>query len=255
MPCDDNKKIDRDLERLLAGSIDKAVGVARAGPGAAPATNLALDVALVQGLLNRIPKPRTAAKSLAPLPVNGKCDRATVDRIKAFQAEFLSIKSDGRIDPNGKTWKKLVAVSKVRLNKQTKQKTIFGDAPVPFVRAGVDRARLRDMTKRHLGLQNKNERMADFLKLLFADPTVKKLRWIAYYLATVHHETTFTFKPVREAGEGRGQPYSIPVSVTDTHGYRGPKGKIYQNVYYGRGFVQLTWPEAYNLNPASEVLR
>jgi len=91
MPCDDNKKIDRDLERLLAGSIDKAVGVARAGPRAAPATNLALDVALVQGLLNRIPKPRTAAKSLAPLPVNGKCDRATVDRIKAFQAEFLSL--------------------------------------------------------------------------------------------------------------------------------------------------------------------
>ncbi len=95
-----------EADGLLAGPIYRAVG-------AAPARNLALDVALVQSLLNRAAK-KTVAKSLAPLAVNGKCDKATTEHIKAFQAEFLSIKPDGRIDINGKTWRKLVAVSNVR---------------------------------------------------------------------------------------------------------------------------------------------
>lgn len=57
-------------------------------------------------------------------------------------------------------------------------------------------------------------------------------RWLAYILATTHHETGRRFEPIEEAGRGRGRPYGRPDPVT---GQR----------YYGRGFVQLTWKENY----------
>ncbi len=248
-------------------------GPLRRNVGAPPARNLAMDVASVQGLLNRVAKvpeakrkihydkkspsrplptakvlpaaPKNAAKAMSPLPLNGKCDQAMIDRIKAFQAEFLSIKPDGQIDANGRTWRKLLAVSGVKMNEITKKALIIGSAPVAFVRASVDRRRLKDMVMGHLGLATKNERFTDFLKYLLADPTVKNRQWLAYYLATVHHETFFTFKPVREVGKGGTKEYAKAVSVTDTHGYRGPRGKVYKNAYYGRGFVQLTHGGAY----------
>lgn len=57
-------------------------------------------------------------------------------------------------------------------------------------------------------------------------------RWLAYMLATVHHETDKTMKPIREYGKGAGRPYSKADPVTG-------------QVYYGRGFVQLTWKDNY----------
>jgi putative chitinase len=53
-------------------------------------------------------------------------------------------------------------------------------------------------------------------------------RWLAYMLATAHHETDRTMQPIEEYGKGKGKKYGIPDPVT---------GKV----YYGRGFVQLTW--------------
>ncbi len=61
---------------------------------------------------------------------------------------------------------------------------------------------------------------------------VKDLRMISYVLATAFWESNFfrsnVLKPVEEIGRGRYKPYGIPYAKT---------GKI----YYGRGFVQLTW--------------
>lgn len=54
------------------------------------------------------------------------------------------------------------------------------------------------------------------------------LRWLAYMLATTYHETAKTMRPIEEYGKGRGRKYGEPDPKT---------GKI----YYGRGFVQLTW--------------
>lgn len=51
------------------------------------------------------------------------------------------------------------------------------------------------------------------------------VRWLAYALATAHHETDKTFGPIREYGRGRGKAYGA--------------------VYYGRGLVQLTWKANY----------
>jgi len=57
-------------------------------------------------------------------------------------------------------------------------------------------------------------------------------RYVAYILATAWHETAFTVQPIAEYGKGAGKPYGEPA---------GP----YNQVYYGRGFIQLTWYDNY----------
>lgn len=57
------------------------------------------------------------------------------------------------------------------------------------------------------------------------------LRWLAYMLATTYHECARKMWPIREIGKGKGKKYG----KADENG----------NVFYGRGFVQLTWKENY----------
>jgi hypothetical protein len=57
-------------------------------------------------------------------------------------------------------------------------------------------------------------------------------RHLAYILATTFHETAQTMQPIAEYGSGKGKPYGVPT---------GP----YNQAYYGRGFVQLTWIQNY----------
>jgi putative chitinase len=56
--------------------------------------------------------------------------------------------------------------------------------------------------------------------------------WLAYALATVYHETAQTMRPIEEYGQGQGHSYGEPT---------GP----YNQCYYGRGHVQLTWEDNY----------
>src|SRR5438128_4681867 len=65
------------------------------------------------------------------------------------------------------------------------------------------------------------------------------LRWLAYMLATVYHETGKTMQPCKEGGRGRGHKYGIADPKT---GF----------VYYGRGYVQLTW--IYNYRKMGKLL-
>ncbi len=58
------------------------------------------------------------------------------------------------------------------------------------------------------------------------------LRWLSYIFATTYHETNKTMQPIEEYGKGKGRIYGNPDTVT---------GKV----YYGRGFVQLTWASNY----------
>lgn len=74
--------------------------------------------------------------------------------------------------------------------------------------------------------------LRQLLGLVSTDDTMQDARWVAYLLATVRHETAFTFAPVEEYGRGTGHPYGVPDPVT------GQK-------YYGRGYVQITWKENY----------
>jgi len=57
-------------------------------------------------------------------------------------------------------------------------------------------------------------------------------RHLAYILATTFHETAQTMAPIAEYGKGKGMKYGVPA---------GP----YNQIYYGRGFVQLTWFDNY----------
>jgi hypothetical protein len=59
----------------------------------------------------------------------------------------------------------------------------------------------------------------------FSDP-----RWLAYMLATAKWETAHTMQPIEEYGKGQGRPYGVAVNG---------------HVYYGRGYVQLTWAVNY----------
>jgi len=55
---------------------------------------------------------------------------------------------------------------------------------------------------------------------------------LAYILATVQHETAGTFLPIEEYGKGRGREYGKAI-----------QGKV----YFGRGYVQLTWLNNYKV--------
>jgi len=66
------------------------------------------------------------------------------------------------------------------------------------------------------------------LGFIAADPEIKDQRWVAYILATMRHETGFTYAPVEEIGHGAGRPYGTPHPATG-------------HAYYGRGYVQITW--------------
>jgi predicted chitinase len=58
-------------------------------------------------------------------------------------------------------------------------------------------------------------------------------RRICYLLATVYLETGHTMQAIEEWGRGHGKKYGVPDPET---------GKV----YYGRGFVQLTWKTNYD---------
>lgn len=65
------------------------------------------------------------------------------------------------------------------------------------------------------------------------------VRQLAYILATCYHETAHTMRPVEEYGRGHGRPYGGMLDITST-GAHVPYSTPNQ-VYYGRGYVQLTW--------------
>lgn len=67
------------------------------------------------------------------------------------------------------------------------------------------------------------------------------LRWLAYMYATDYHETARRMMPIEEFGKGKGRPYGSKIKRSGLH-YTTP-----DFIYYGRGLVQLTWYENYEL--------
>lgn len=66
------------------------------------------------------------------------------------------------------------------------------------------------------------------------------LRWLAYMLGTVYHETARTMSPIEEFGKGKGRRYGKKIKQSGLP-YTEP-----DHIYYGRGYVQLTWYENYD---------
>ena len=64
-------------------------------------------------------------------------------------------------------------------------------------------------------------------------------RWLAYMLATAHHETDRRMQPIEEYGKGKNRRYGLRYKMN------GMRYTDTSNIFYGRGFVQLTWYENY----------
>jgi hypothetical protein len=82
--------------------------------------------------------------------------------------------------------------------------------------------------------------LESLLLAIAMDSNVSDIRWAAYMLATVKHECANRWRPIEEFGKGAGHAYGKPVVVKDRF------GASYTNVYYGRGYVQLTWKDNYS---------
>lgn len=93
--------------------------------------------------------------------------------------------------------------------------------------------------------------IVEFWNLSYSNSNKK---WLAYMLATAHHETARTMQPIREYGKGANKPYSKKLKEAtynaDDTKLNHKKGEHipYEDtdeIFYGRGFVQLTWYENY----------
>jgi len=91
-----------------------------------------------------------------------------------------------------------------------------------------------DIVRKELGKLNQSQVDGfDFiLDSLTSQDEIKDLRQFAYILATIWHETARTMQPIEEWGKGKGHDYGKPDPVT-------------KQVYYGRGYVQITWKDNY----------
>ena len=67
----------------------------------------------------------------------------------------------------------------------------------------------------------------------YAGTPFTDLRWLAYLLSSVYHETAQRMWPLREFGEGAGHDYGEVDPETG-------------QAYYGRGLIQITWRDNYS---------
>jgi len=86
-----------------------------------------------------------------------------------------------------------------------------------------------------------NAILNEWEKGTFDGEALSDLRWLAYMFATVYHETARTMSPIEEYGRGKNYPYGKKVKRSRV-AYISP-----DKLYYGRGLVQLTWFENYQL--------
>jgi predicted chitinase len=70
---------------------------------------------------------------------------------------------------------------------------------------------------------------------------IEDLRQVAYMFATVYHETARTMLPIEEYGKGRTRIYG------KRYKHSGAPYSTKYGIMYGRGYVQLTWYENYEL--------
>ena len=89
-----------------------------------------------------------------------------------------------------------------------------------------------------------NEQIAN-LDLLLSECTLYgcSLNQTRYILATVYHECKF--RCIEEIGKGKGKPYGKKLKYQKLKGIHVPYLKP-DKLFYGRGFIQLTWFELYD---------
>lgn len=106
----------------------------------------------------------------------------------------------------------------------------------------LNRKRFFDTVRENLfdGAMNQGQvHGMDSILLTWEAEGLTDLRWLAYMLATTLHETAKTMQPIEEFGKGKGYRYGKKIKRS------GIPYKTPDKIYYGRGYVQLTWHENY----------
>ena len=199
------------------------------------APNRPIDVAIVQDLV-------AIAITLGPGDcIDGIATGKLFDDIGKVQADKLKTRvPDKKVDPGGGTLAYLQALA----GPSYRGPRIFRQEPTGPWRL-LDRQRFVDLfaaqfkdpqtynwtSPRPVGLRT-------VLDAIFGDLAITDVRWVADMMATVQRETG-RFQPIEEGGKGAGKPYGKPVVFT------AKDKKKYTNIYYGRGYVQLTHLENY----------
>ncbi len=202
------------------------------------AANLPVDVIRIQDLLNNNFR-FTGLK--AALAVDGTVGPLMIEAIKTFQQTHPGIKSkrpDGRVSPGGPTLKRL---QQCRKDPDFRSTLPRGFDANTLARPNIDgfvALYVRQYPRPVLGASG-TLALHDLVARIVADTDVTDLRWAAYMLATVKHECADTWEPIEEYGRGAGKDYATAVAV------KIDAKRTVNNVYYGRGYVQLTWDHRY----------
>ena len=166
--------------------------------------------------------------------VDGICGAKTVEQIELFQQHVLKFqKPDGLVQPEKATHKNL-AFTVSNPPDQVQQPGNF------YGKSKIDIERFLFLYSQQFQNSYNKAALKNLVVRIFQDAEITDLRWIAYMLATVRRECGAQMTPVTEIGKGRGKDYGNPVTVVDK-----VTMKEKQNVYYGRGFVQITWDVNY----------
>ncbi len=195
-------------------------------------------VSLLKACLNRCVRPEP---HLDAAPVFDGSTDAAVNTLQAT----CGIAADGVVGPV--TW---TAIARL-LNYDSEGLPVEGvpdwlrrllaNNPLSTPFTGLDEAEALEIYQLSYGplTPSQREGFSFLITSMAQDTQLTNLRWAAYMLATVKHECAETWRPIEEYGRGKGRPYGVAESMIDDHGVS------YENTYYGRGYVQLTWKENY----------
>ena len=195
------------------------------GPGC---RNDPLDVALIQDLLQRSRAVETN------LEWTGDAGSALFEAIGRFQMRITpTVCPDRIVQASGPIiWTLASLADSCPISPLRRQ----GSRTEPS-KTTLDAGRFVTLYGRHFGSPRPGLKFV--VGKMLADSAITDIRWIAYMLATVRHETQMSYEPVAEIGKGAGYKYGNPDTFTDS------AGKSHTNIYYGRGYVQLTWKDNY----------
>ncbi len=206
-------------------------GTPLAGSVGTGGRNKPIDVAEVEYLL------RQSAPDPVVIDIDGVAGPDLLTGIVDFQTRTM-----GQADPSG------IIKPRDGVARQLSSSRGSGTVPIEAIRAMVPNdvdmqaGRVGQFTAlyaRQYGAVPAG--LFQFFIFVANDQRIQDLRWFAYFLATCRWETAHKFLPIRETGQGAGRKYGKPTPFKDK------TGRPFANVYYGRGYVQLTWLDNYKL--------